>query len=777
MAYMRNLLVLFSLFAAFHACAQDYVAPLNFNPRLYYSTAGMNKHVVTNRYKDFTIVEDSNILVETDTLNLPFVDDFTYNLLRPYSFSQYIYDTVYNAIGPCDTTFGVSVVSDTFNLNPTFRYVYDTALKQIDTIPNAPILFLNSPGFTGGCFYNAGQPGDSAILYPIGYLYVFDTITGETTDSIPDSTDVPVGITYAPVLYKAKIPAYTQWLDNNAYQNYTSGYLPPSLGVATFDGLNGYGQPYSPDDPTAIGYADVLTSKPVNLGGLTDADSIYLSFFYQPGGNGYGYNDPLIGDSLILQFYNGYTNTWDELWSVTGDSVPPAVPDAFQQVILRIPSTSITPAIEYIDSGFQFRFVNYGSLYGLNTVWNLDYVRLDKDRNFVDTSINDLAFQYQFPSILRNFTEMPAEQFTGLADLSDSVPLTIDNLNANTNNPPATSYSALATETYPTSAVLLQTTSGSFNAEPENFLFLRPDMQYSAPVGGPFVGANDSLAIISTAAINGTDILPANDTVSHTQILSNTLAYDDGTAELAYGLQLGAETDEVLKFAYDYTLNSPDTLVGYQVLYTYSSDIVNDLTFNFNIWYTLDTMNVYYTDSAVWTSNNDIPIYIDSVNGFATYTIPPFPLPTHFYFGWAQTDVRNTQIGFDVNSTKGRPHMYVYDEGIWQLSTLPIAGSPMIRLLLGHTYQVASGIKNVAVNPIKAYPNPTTGVITFDLPNSDTYQLELYSSLGQLSLRQTLFSGDNQVNISNLEQGMYLIRLTDSQSGITYQNKIVRSPQ
>ena len=777
---MKKIFILFSLLSCIRASAQDAVGPLSYNPRLYYSTARGQQSHQNNRYKNFVIVEDSTVIVQSDTLNLPFIDDFSFPTLKPYNYTSYITDSVHNAIGPCDTLWPVGLVTDTFSLYPTYTYSYDTTHHVIDSTLNAPIVFLNSP-ITGQCFYNLG---DTAILYPIGYKYFFDTITGRLIYKIRDSTDVVIGITYAPVLYKSTAPAYTFWLDNDAYQNNTFGYLPPSLGVVTFDGTNSLGQPYVPNiggNPAAWGVADILTSKPLFMGSYTDADSVYLSFFYQPGGFGYA---PTTADSFVLQFYNGYTSQWDNIWSVNGDSIQPSFPgdslqldsaDVFRQVLIRIPSTNISSNIQYFYDGFQFRFLNYGSLTGINTIWNLDYVRLATSRNFTDTVIRDLSFQYQFPSILKNYTEMPAEQFTGNADLADTIQLLVDNLNQPQaiSNPPATTCTISSGETFPLPAVVLPATNNTFNAGLENAIYLFPSTQYTPPV----IGINDSVIIQSQAILDVSDVMPSNDTINRTQVLSNVLAYDDGTAELAYGTQnLGTN-----KFAYDFTLNQADSLVGFQVLFTTIGVDVHDLAFDFNVWDTLQMGNVFYLDTPIWTSNITVPYYIDSLNGFTTYRLnQAVPLPTHFYFGWAQTDVRNLQIGYDMNSSKGRPHMYFYSSktNLWGKSTISTNGSPMIRLLLGHSYQPPSGIKNVNNNHVKAYPNPTSGVLTFDLPDATTtYSLQLYNMTGQMCLNQTLDNSNNTINIGSLSEGLYLIKLTDKTTGVSYQNKIEKSPK
>jgi hypothetical protein len=323
--------------------------------------------------------------------------------------------------------------------------------------------------------------------------------------------------------------------------------------------------------------------------------------------------------------------------------------------------------------------------------------------------------------------------------------------------------------------VVLAPTGNTFNADTENVVLLFPSTQFTAPT--PPAGGFDSLVIATQGVLNITDIHSPNDTTRRLQTLSNVLAYDDGSAEMAYGVQnLGTN-----KFAYDFTLNHPDSLVGFQVLYSNIDVDVHDLVFTWNLWYQIDTGNYNFVDTPVYVSDNLTAYYLDSMNGFTTYRVAPIALPTHFYFGYAQTDVRNLQIGYDMNSSRGRKHMYTYASSgtngrEWLPSSIYTNGSPMIRLLLGHSYQTPSAVNDISNAPIRVYPNPTSGMLTFDLPDAQsTYALELYNVLGQMSLSRTLGQSNTTINISNLEQGVYMLRLTDHSTGISYQNKIVKS--
>lgn len=100
-------------------------------------------------------------------------------------------------------------------------------------------------------------------------------------------------------------PDQKKWEDNFVYVNKHFAYSPPNTGVATFDALDATGKVY--DNANWIDFiADHLTSVPIRTDSLfspiarklSPADSVYLSFFYQPQGRG---NDPEPWDTLLLQ--------------------------------------------------------------------------------------------------------------------------------------------------------------------------------------------------------------------------------------------------------------------------------------------------------------------------------------------------------------------------------------------------------------------------------------------------------------------------------------------
>ena len=101
-------------------------------------------------------------------------------------------------------------------------------------------------------------------------------------------------------------PDSTKWTDNNVLVNAGFPVCPPSRKGVTFDVLDANGKVYSYAISNAF-VAEYLTSVRIRLDSimepepraLTPADSVYLSFYYQPQGNG---NAPEEQDSLVLQF-------------------------------------------------------------------------------------------------------------------------------------------------------------------------------------------------------------------------------------------------------------------------------------------------------------------------------------------------------------------------------------------------------------------------------------------------------------------------------------------
>ena len=326
---LRYLFVLVSIGMLNTAYGQVELGPLTQN----------NFQNSTPHLKNGTI--DSSFIYSTDTINLPFFDDFTTNKIQQYSpdFSSPLAtsDLYYYMI---DQATALPIANDLLFTNQvTFNRFFDPALDTFtDTV-------FASQSINIADFSSFPVNYDPVDLYPPYYIY--DTLSpGDESDTVWIQNP-PFFQDSARQFFLPVSDPNLLWVDNDVYHNYRFGDHPRTLGVMTFDGLDEYGYPYA-IGTTSTGYADALTSKPIDLTGISLADSIYMSFIYQPQGFG---DEPESTDSLLLEFYDSVNDQWNRVWGDTGKSVTP-----FSIVHLPLLGNN------YFTDAFQFRFRNYGVL-------------------------------------------------------------------------------------------------------------------------------------------------------------------------------------------------------------------------------------------------------------------------------------------------------------------------------------------------------------------------------------------------------------------------------
>jgi hypothetical protein len=64
------------------------------------------------------------------------------------------------------------------------------------------------------------------------------------------------------------------------------------------------------------------------------------------------------------------------------------------------------------------------------------------------------------------------------------------------------------------------------------------------------------------------------------------------------------------------------------------------------------------------------------------------------------------------------------------------------------------------------YPNPTTGLLNINLGNASFDYLEVFSALGQKVYESPVNSEQLQINLKNLDQGVYIIKFVNSMNGL-----------
>lgn len=540
---------------------------------------------------------------------------------------------------------------------------------------------------------------------------------------------------------KTKIyPDSSIWLDMNVFINTTAGDNPPSIGVATFDALDSTGNLYPNAGPNDF-IGDYLTSKPIDLNYLP-SDSIYLSFFYQA--RGLTGNAPEIGDSLVLEFKTPNKN-WTYIWAGVFDST-----FNFKQVFIPIIDTT------YLKKGFQFRFYNYASIGGNylpswsfnSDYWNLDFINLDKNRTNNET-INDVCFIYNYNSFLKNFTSMPWTHFNydNSQDIK-KINFNYKNLGSDTIN--ITKYFNRINIT--TNYSLPLASFGVDNVLP--YAVTNDTLVYSNDKTFEQNQSIDSAdweikAYLKTDTIALRQNLRWNDTISFIQHFYNYYAYDDGTPENGYGIS-GTGT-EYAKIAYMYNTLMPDSLRAIQIYFNPTrNDYTETIPFYLTIW---DNKNGK-PNNIIYQKSTSTPVFKDSIYEFSNYILDSVIfLQDTFFIGWQKTVEDLINIGFD-NNNDTKEKLYYNISGTWVQSTFK--GSLMMRPVFGKELPASIKKDNILKN-INIYPNPANNFIYIDYANySSNDDVIIYDNLGSIAYKSKIKS---QINISNLSQGLYFIRI------------------
>lgn len=606
-------------------------------------------------------------------------------------------------------------------------------------------------------------------------------VTGGDTIELPFYEDFSTSGPY---------PDQNKWMNSKSvYVNNHYGRNPRSIGVATFDGLKSTGYPYKPYGSSSVENSDTLTSKYIRLDSITGSsiaiqpnDSVYLSFYYQP--RGYGHY-PSTSHTLILDFYNPTTQTWVTKMTISrsGSGAYQVKDTTFTRVMIPITDP------DYFKQNFRFRFRNKSSGVGAVNHWNIDNIYLNYDRGATDTTGRDLCHVYPARTLLETYTAMPYEQYTGASQMATHSYLTIRNNYTAPEN--FTGYMEVRDNN---NTVVVYDTTGSDNAPPfyPNGYVSNPDIidpinstvssdlsNFAFNNGNPL---SDSITyrvkhyFLSSPA----DINKANDTAVYEQKFMNYFSYDDGSAELAYGLQdpnfFGAET------AVKYTMANADTLQAIDIFFNpvpspgLTVAAQANLVFGLRIWGDGGGIpgGLLYDDN---NSMNRNPQYYSwgPTNSFMRcYLHYPLIMSSGtFYVGVKQDGTPSLNIGFDQNTNN--QYKNFYNVGSW--TNASFKGTLMIRPVFGDSIWAATGIKNPAIKKSYSilYPNPANDKLFINSPEGTvgTGSIEIMDAIGKICFSSNIHQSTEMVDVANFDQGIYFVRIYNNHSLLEVKKLII----
>ncbi|MCX6243581.1 MAG: T9SS type A sorting domain-containing protein [Bacteroidetes bacterium] len=567
-------------------------------------------------------------------------------------------------------------------------------------------------------------------------------------------------------------PSSLRWIDRYAFENNDYPVYPIDLGVVTMDAINDSGSMY----PDAVAgplpfIADHLTSRYIRLDSvftpvpraLTPADSVYLSFYYQPQGRG---SAPHTSDTLILQFLlepehdsispvdtTLIPDRWSRTWYANGTSLDTFYINNnlfFKRVMIPITDTL------FFKKKFRIQFYNYVSLASSTLPswqsnccqWNLDQVYLNYGRNMNDTVRAELRFTERPPSMLKNYISMPYLQYSNDPgnEMRDSLSMILTNRDL-TAHSVRHSYSV----TQVGGSFSKSYESPSFNLLPYNqYAFgytTHPPVNFTYPISTADSGLFKVQHVIRDLAPGS--LMP--DTITAYQRFYNFFAYDDGSAEAGYGLKgTGA------MMAYRFNLNlSPDTLRAVRIFFNQTLSQTNQQFFYLTVW----NDNSGFPGDTIY-SRLAYPGYSDSLNDFKTYRLEkPVRISGAFYVGTIQTTDDNLNIGLDTYDNAAA-NLFYNVTGPWIASS--ISGAPMVRPVIGKPLPLGITSLSVQKRTLTVYPNPcNTGRIRLSMQgmtgNQDNNDVTI--SITGLTGQEVYHSGWTEIiDVSMLPAGMYFIK-------------------
>lgn len=562
-----------------------------------------------------------------------------------------------------------------------------------------------------------------------------------------------------------------RWVSKDAFVNNTMAENPPSVGMATLDGLDYTGSPYP-----STGKADYLTSRGLKLGVFNTQNQLGLRFFVSPKGNGLYPNSP---DSLLVQYKN-INNEWITQWSSAGiDSTlnlnqsPP-----FVFVTLGVPD-------EYKYDGFQFRFVNSVSPAGLYDLWHIDYVRLANGEPFTK-DFDDVAFVDIPNSLLQEYEHMPWDHF--LADIDNQITAfdfesVFYNHQSFTSNPANDSDIKLRELSSGTELPVNLNVLDAVNVPSQEYSY------FTKPL--PVDKATDIKNTITTQlsdlekaeleleySFTLNSQLQVNDKVSRIHRFDNYFAYDDGSAERQIYLE-NPQTDNPM-LAMEFESKIADSLKAVQFHFPHINGNAENQIFSLHIY--LDDLEGEPAFSMGFLS----PLYadtpFDTLQGFTTILLQdilanPYALPLDagqkFYIAFQQLTTTNfgIPIGLDLNKNNA-DKLYLKTWDTWTNLASTLVGTPMIRAVVGSDDIIPTAAKNIANdNSLKIWPNPASDYIQLESSSlTSDYEMILINTDGTLLLRDSF---KERLNVEQLKAGLYILAIKDPSGQVISRNKIV----
>lgn len=446
---------------------------------------------------------------------------------------------------------------------------------------------------------------------------------------------------------------------------------------------------------------------------------------------------------------------------------------------------------KYLFDGFQFRFRNFASLSGSVDHWHVDYVELDDGRSLADTVIRDVSQMCQTSylldlfmeqtstfSLLKDYSAMPWSHYKTdpMAFIGDSAYTVLrnnDTAEVPTNfslqildHTGTQRYNVLSATApvYPGKVCGNETNSCNVIGGSSNLLSNISSLVPQFPTDVEMTDDSTFFELRFSLGVDDQDSI--NDIRVEKQEFYNYYAYDDGTAEAAYGL---GELENVGRVAVRYDVKKDDILRAIQL---YLNPVEFDLSqeeVQLAVW-----TGGEEPGDTIWTSPSMFFQYTDHVNYFYHYFLDreiQVNANSTIWVGWIQQPATNLKfsVGFDKRADHSDRNYYNLGT-TWNQSSIP--GSIMIRPAFGEAYDWVGVDEQANAMELSVYPNPSNGTVFIQeravgqLKNAN---IKVFDLSGRCVHQQSGYRG--LLHLKTLNAGVYLLRV-DTET-VSFTNRLV----
>lgn len=531
----------------------------------------------------------------------------------------------------------------------------------------------------------------------------------------------------------------SKWISEGVTVSTTVANTAPSIGTIILDGIDEMGRPYSTVQ-FEQGFTDRITSKPINLTGLSpsEANSVFLSFFWQSGGKA---EIPDENDFISLEFLDQdslWVNVWEQAGGLTAEEF------FFTQEMIKV----LPP---FLHDKFQFRFQIKGRRSGPFDSWILDYVFLHKNRNPAELSFPDRALTLSNTRPFEKYAAIPL--FLLKKDTELEWKATSNEFKNLDRGFRAMEYSFEIREKENQNLVKSINSNTPFNPVPiaqERRTFT------SNPIIDVTLPQEETDYEIVSYLVTGDGLLSGvengvtvtypevdfriNDTVRTTLAIRDYLAYDAGSVDYSAGINQRSGM-----LAVRYEVNSTVYLKGLSINFTNFTQLggVIDLM----VWKELDQEPIYKKEVFIPTK--------ESLNEFGYFEIDQnIELNGTFYIGFTQFTNDFLYVGLDKTYDNGG-EIFFNATGSW-VQNETVEGSLMMRAHLLESPPFES--ESEASLTLKVFPNPVLDILFIE---GQVGTVNIYDPMGRnINLPISENENGKSVNFEGMQRGIYVLKTT-----------------